>query len=1215
MSSFFTGGLFGGKRFTLIVLGLLLNSVILSAGITFLISFRGFSSNYFGGANDVVVVYNPAASTIFTGSVPEYLAGHLKSIKGVLATSGEILTPVLTLSGEEVTSRGVTESFFEMQELTYVEGSPSELSDGKCLLGQRTSERLGLKVGDYVTFRSLVRDSLVDCYITGVFTSGSSLEDEVVIPMRYARLLGGAPSGRVTVLRVKLDMELISEAGLRKLLEQTYSVSINVNSVTGSEWNTDLDVRTFDGSHVLSTKLRVPGTTSISLPYGHYIFEVDGQTRDVLLDTNSSISFDLDSKLNKVSLHVVNSLDGEPIPETRILIIDANENRYHSETDIDGKSVFYLNDGEYSVSFETDSYTLKKKMNVKDSEALMVSLGPSNLRVVLLDGGTGQPVAGVSVAVIGEALRYENNTDATGGAYFILDRAVYNITVSSKGFQSSREVNLTGSTTLVFLTGLDPNPNEFKIDVSWSNETIVSGASVSLRCGDLSFIGISDGFGTVNFIGLPSRRYSVTADSEGFRRTIEKDFDGSDYVKLILPTPVNFRQDELGIQWIRYLPNDLAVKISGRVFGDSMKLLVDLVESTLIVLAGVFTFATTVNSVDVIRNSITENRKTLGLFRAIGATWRRTTLALSVSLIIVSLLVGVFGYILGYLILWLTAKSGFLIIAGYLIQPRFNLGILLGCTFLCPIVSIIGLISGMFDVKAVSIMTLMKGLRRSEILHLPEGIIYPFISLIIPLLLRAVPEFLAWPLPLGWDTVSSYIPVWVGLREGFETQLIEVVRQRPLFWVVSMLPYPLSRVSPFKVFPIILHGLLGLSIYYYGNEFFGDRRKALAASLLSTAYFISLRVSWDLHANEMGLILVFTCLTLLTKGLDNWFKTVLTLLAVLSTTLTHEGASILLFVSAVPILVRSLKDRQSYRPFRVMVVLLLPLFYFVYHLVNINYPLFSNPMNNFQYPSGTYDELVRSVLTFYLYCTMILLPFILVGRNKDQFYHPLLCWFIANSLAALSPIISPLSAFNNWERWTYLTVFPLSFFVIEGLAWLSKISVQLNIVKPRTLRLHLPVGLSYFALISLISVGFVSMPPSPTQPFQRVFGSGSSWLVRTVPSTMVMSTVTPADAQNAVELLEWFNENVTGKAVLMVDEEFRGYAWLLCDTNNVAVKDLGGPYYVDPSYKEKVVSTGVSLLKDGFDVYFLGRPMDLMGFQVLRRSSFVRLYHVGSSSI
>jgi len=175
-----------------------------------------------------------------------------------------------------------------------------------------------------------------------------------------------------------------------------------------------------------------------------------------------------------------------------------------------------------------------------------------------------------------------------------------------------------------------------------------------------------------------------------------------------------------------------------------------------------------------------------------------------------------------------------------------------------------------------------------------------------------IPEILMGAYPLGFDTVSYYIPIttqW--LTGGFDFwQAMNLV---PLFYVIlsAVTAMDIPFIVSLKILPSLLHAFLALTIYYYANKGLNwSPRKSLLTSLLATLYFVALRVSWDMLRNQLGLIFLFLTLILssmvLNKGDAKWKHYILLSLAAVLTVLSHQLAAMLLLVIFAALITRIL---------------------------------------------------------------------------------------------------------------------------------------------------------------------------------------------------------------------------------------------------------------------------------------------------------------------
>ena len=163
--------------------------------------------------------------------------------------------------------------------------------------------------------------------------------------------------------------------------------------------------------------------------------------------------------------------------------------------------------------------------------------------------------------------------------------------------------------------------------------------------------------------------------------------------------------------------------------------------------------------------------------------------------------------------------------------------------------------------------------------------------------MRMLPEILSWPYPLGYDTVAYYLPKMVirfGLRVSDIPELLRFDRGLLYLLASLMATFFGDCFMALKFLGPLLYGLLSLILYVYVEH--GLRmgwKKAFTASMLFSLSLLSLRVSWDLYRNMLGLIFALTTLTLVERR--SWLATPTALVTVLS----HELSSAMLMAMLI----------------------------------------------------------------------------------------------------------------------------------------------------------------------------------------------------------------------------------------------------------------------------------------------------------------------------
>lgn len=199
------------RRILILVLITTLSSMLFSITALSLLGFyRGFTT-YLGEGGDILAVYDRKSRTPFTGLVPAYLAEKINALNGVLAGSPEVIAPCI-VKGESAFLRGVVpDDFTKLNVLTILEGGMLGLNDlNYVIVGRNLAERLRLNLNDKVLALGVLSGRYTELKVKGVFVSHSPMDDEILAPLYVGQWLRGADYGYVTLIRFKIDRNLIT---------------------------------------------------------------------------------------------------------------------------------------------------------------------------------------------------------------------------------------------------------------------------------------------------------------------------------------------------------------------------------------------------------------------------------------------------------------------------------------------------------------------------------------------------------------------------------------------------------------------------------------------------------------------------------------------------------------------------------------------------------------------------------------------------------------------------------------------------------------------------------------------------------------------------------------------------------------------------------------------------------------------------------------------
>ena len=440
-------------------------------------------------------------------------------------------------------------------------------------------------------------------------------------------------------------------------------------------------------------------------------------------------------------------------------------------------------------------------------------------------------------------------------------------------------------------------------------------------------------------------------------------------------------------------------------------------------------------------------------------------------------------------------------------------------------------------------------------LRLRGRFVFPLLSFTIPLILRAVPEVLMSPYVVGFDTMGYYVPttlLW--LRGGVD--LWSFFASAPLFYTIVVFLVSLGGplITVLKVIPVVLHGFLGLSIYAYARSGLGwSPSKSTVTALLSTVYFVALRISWDLLRNELALIFFFVVLTLLSTGqhsVCSWKRYVLLSLTMMAVVLAHQLVSVIMLGVVVFTIVHKLLRKEFARAVNLIVVSLpAALFFVIVYFSSVAEFHFFDFSTNVGWPlSGfsSYQSMLISEVGFFLYCYLPLLPLVLVSFKRFGNLQ-LRSWVLLSLVLLLIPI-----AFPSNFRWVMMFTYPLAFYVSDTLSRVKSVSW-----KRFGLTLHRIVVIYLVLMMSILSLGFMLMPPE--KPLSYFDPGQYNGYIYAIPSSVLQNTVSIADCKDTANALQWFKDNMTETSVLLTHRAFYGWALSTLKQNQVVLYEYDNP--------------------------------------------------------
>lgn len=389
------------------------------------------------------------------------------------------------------------------------------------------------------------------------------------------------------------------------------------------------------------------------------------------------------------------------------------------------------------------------------------------------------------------------------------------------------------------------------------------------------------------------------------------------------------------------------------------------------------------------------------------------------------------------------------------------------------------------------------------------------LSFFIPLMIRAIPEILAGAFPVGYDAISAYLPIMLDYGRGNLSGFHPMIGGWLIYGILGA-AYSTSHLDPvliIKVTAPIIYGLLGLSEYYFArNSLQWSQKKSFFFVLISSVYFVLLRMSWDLFSNTFGLSLLLVGITI-GRNIATSKRAIIYSALVWLVTLTHLLVGTIL-VGIIAIDLAKSRDQRTRR----LVCAIPGVTQYVLSLIGIQLLgvsfLEANGLG--VQPVGAY--------AFPFYIFLPLLPLAAFGLSRVTSpplkYWLLLCcigiFFAGTPIAISHQIVEP-------DRWAFMMSLPLLAFAVEGLArsWSFPSFSPVRKLSGAWVLLILVFGISYIAL-----------PAQEAFPYYQFLS----------PTSMLQSSIPIQDSQALVNDITWLSNNIPKGAVFMTHHAMYGWA-------------------------------------------------------------------------
>ncbi len=442
---------------------------------------------------------------------------------------------------------------------------------------------------------------------------------------------------------------------------------------------------------------------------------------------------------------------------------------------------------------------------------------------------------------------------------------------------------------------------------------------------------------------------------------------------------------------------------------------------------------------------------------------------------------------------------------------------------------------------------------------------YYLLSFLVPFLIRTIPEVISFPWPIGYDTITFYVPVihdyqiWGSI---FSLTALTDWHSAPLLYIVMGFLGYISRVDPIliiKFFGPFLSGCLGLSVFFFSKSYLGwSNKKSLVCALICTSYFVTLRLTWDSYRNVLGLIFFILTMSQLSK-LEKRRNVLFFLIFSFLCAFSHELVTVILLITLIYLVLlefyKKLKENgfQKKRLTAFISSIFLSSIFFISYYTNwlgANIYYFDNPFAEYFY-GGILVDYISLRVGFYLYPTVDVLnahiiQLFVIGFAPILFF-AVLGYFRNDVLdvttlflliGSFMPLALPHSALPLWSRWMLMLTIPLTVYATNFLfpdetntLFVSKLRIS-KFIRTRFLVI-------FISLLIVLSFTYMVMPPDAPFPYFNNINTA-----RYLTPSMQRNTVPVSMCQEVVFALNLLGFNMSLDSCIIAHESLAGWAQL-----------------------------------------------------------------------
>lgn len=396
----------------------------------------------------------------------------------------------------------------------------------------------------------------------------------------------------------------------------------------------------------------------------------------------------------------------------------------------------------------------------------------------------------------------------------------------------------------------------------------------------------------------------------------------------------------------------------------------------------------------------------------------------------------------------------------------------------------------------------------------------------VALILRLIPEILAYPYPIGYDVINYYLPI----LKNFDNYSTTISNQFPLYISLLHTISSIIKVDPRIVITtavVLLYGLFSLVIFAIANKpLHLDNLQSIFLSIFLIFQFSVLRTSWDLHKDLFAITLAFLCFYYI--GHSPTTRKMLAIIMPLGM-LAALADRMIGFLFSISLIISSIIRRH-----RILgsIAILITIAFGFFLITN-----FDPISTNLRLASNTYkiNEIYNPINLVVLFLVMnaILLPTGVLGLLKSKstmniFKIP----FLISLVGSLSWVAFPNTSAFLPDRW--ITIFSIFFSLFSGYGFILLIEKGYFAISDNKLSNYVVILIPFIFLGSAFAV-------SPNNSYLNIYGVFHPYISQYGPLTMQYNSISLSESGALLSAIDWINNHTPAGSVIMGSKHLRGW--------------------------------------------------------------------------